>query len=139
MESSHLVSAAFPALRTVLFNRKRAASTLIAAQDGDRPPLSPVVHLFTDHARAVVEPPSQVRLLCRVRRWSFSPYLYRARNLIERFFNSIKHCRRAATRYDKSAANDLAFVQLASTHLWLRGLATSRRKIDVCGVVLDRA
>src|ERR1700746_2508197 len=31
----------------------------------------------------------------------FSPYLYRARNLIERFFNKIKQCRRVATRYDK--------------------------------------
>ena len=26
----------------------------------------------------------------------FSPYLYRARNLIERFFNKIKQCRRVA-------------------------------------------
>jgi transposase len=52
----------------------------------------------------------------------FSPYLYRARNLIERFFNRIKHCRRIATRYDKLAANYLAFVQLASIRLWLRAL-----------------
>jgi len=50
----------------------------------------------------------------------FSPYLYRARNLVERFFNKIKHCRRIATRYDKRAANYLAFVQLASIRLWLR-------------------
>jgi transposase len=49
----------------------------------------------------------------------FSPYLYRARNLIERFFNKIKQCRRVATRYDKLAANYLAFVQLASIRLWL--------------------
>jgi transposase len=28
----------------------------------------------------------------------FSPYLYRARNPIERFFNKIKQCRRVATR-----------------------------------------
>jgi transposase len=28
----------------------------------------------------------------------FSSYLYRARNLIERFFNKIKQCRRVATR-----------------------------------------
>jgi hypothetical protein len=34
--------------------------------------------------------------------------------LVERFFNKIKHCRRVATRYDKLAANYLAFVQLAS-------------------------
>jgi transposase len=50
----------------------------------------------------------------------FSPYLYRARNLVERFFNKIKHCRCVATRSDKLAANYLAFVQLASIRLWLR-------------------
>jgi transposase len=50
----------------------------------------------------------------------FSPYLYRGRNLIERFFNKIKQCRRVATRYDKLAANYLAFIQLASIRLWLR-------------------
>jgi transposase len=49
----------------------------------------------------------------------FSPYLYRARNRIERFFNRIKQCRRVATRYDKLADNYLAFVQLASIRLWL--------------------
>jgi transposase len=59
----------------------------------------------------------------------FSPYLYRARNLVERFFNKIKHCRRVATRYDKLAANYLAFVQLASIRLWLRvnDLSSARR------------
>jgi transposase len=40
--------------------------------------------------------------------------------LVERFFNKIKHCRRIATRYDKLAANYLAFVPLASIRLWLR-------------------
>ena len=50
----------------------------------------------------------------------FSRHLYRARNLVERFFNKIKQCRRVATRYDKLAANYLAFVKLASIRLWLR-------------------
>lgn len=50
----------------------------------------------------------------------FSRHLYRARNLVERFFNKITQCRRVATRYDKLAANYLAFVQLASIRLWLR-------------------
>ena len=50
----------------------------------------------------------------------FSPYLYRARNLIERFFNKIKQCRRVAPRYDKLAADYLAFVKLASIRVWLR-------------------
>ena len=52
----------------------------------------------------------------------FSPHLYRARNLVERFFNKIKQCRQVATRYDKLAANHLAFIQLASIRLWLRTL-----------------
>jgi transposase len=43
----------------------------------------------------------------------FSLYLYRARNLIERFFNKIKQCRRIATRNDKLAANYLAFIKPA--------------------------
>jgi transposase len=49
-----------------------------------------------------------------------SPYLYRARNLVERFFNNIRQCRRVATCYDKLAANYLAFIQLAPIRLWLR-------------------
>lgn len=40
--------------------------------------------------------------------------LYRERNLIERFFNKIKHFRAIATRYDKLARNFLAAVQLVS-------------------------
>jgi len=50
----------------------------------------------------------------------FSSYLYRARNLVERFFNRIKQCRRVATRYDKLAANCLAFIKLAAIQTWLR-------------------
>jgi transposase len=52
-------------------------------------------------------------------RW-LSPYLYRARKLIERFFDEIKQCRRIATRYDKLAVNYLAFIKLASIRIWLR-------------------
>jgi transposase len=40
--------------------------------------------------------------------------------VVERFFNRIKQCRRIATRYDKLAANYLAFVKLASIRLWLQ-------------------
>jgi transposase len=50
----------------------------------------------------------------------FSPFLYKARNRIERFFNKMKHFRRIATRYDKLAANYLAALKLASVRLWLR-------------------
>ena len=50
----------------------------------------------------------------------FSRALYRRRNLIERFFNKLKHFRRIATRYDKLAENFLAAVKLACVRLWLR-------------------
>jgi transposase len=66
--------------------------------------------------------PRTTKLILSIRKeaLSFSPYLYRARNLVERFFNKIKQCRRVATRYDKLATNDLAFIQLASIRVWLR-------------------
>jgi transposase len=48
------------------------------------------------------------------------PMLYRQRNLVERYFNKIKHFRRIATRFDKLARNFLAAVALASIRLWLR-------------------
>ena len=51
---------------------------------------------------------------------SFSPFLYRYRNLVERFFNKLKHYRAIATRYEKHAANYLALVKLAASRVWLR-------------------
>ena len=38
---------------------------------------------------------------------AFSPYLYRFRNLVERFFNKLKHFRAVATRFEKHDANIL--------------------------------
>lgn len=51
----------------------------------------------------------------------FSKHLYKARNLVERFFNKIKQFRRIATRFDKTAENFLAAVKLVSVRVWLRG------------------
>ncbi len=56
----------------------------------------------------------------RVRIPAFSPFLYRYRNLVERFFSKLKHFRAVATRYDKRDDNFLASVQLASIRIWLR-------------------
>jgi transposase len=50
----------------------------------------------------------------------FNPFLYRHRNLVERFFNTIKYLRAVVTRYDKRDDNFLASVQLASIRIWLR-------------------
>ena len=46
--------------------------------------------------------------------------LYRERNLIERFFNIIKHFRGIATRYEKTARNFLAGIHLACALAWLK-------------------
>ena len=56
----------------------------------------------------------------RVDKPAFSPFLYRYRNLVERFFNKLKHFRAVATRYEKHASNYLALIKLAATRLWLR-------------------
>jgi transposase len=65
-------------------------------------------------AQAVI-PPKSNRNTLRV----YDKALYKERNLIERLFNKLKHFRRVATRYDKTASAFLAFVHLASICLWL--------------------
>ena len=50
----------------------------------------------------------------------FNKKLYRKRNLVERFFNKLKHFRAIATRYEKHDANYLALVKLASVRIWMR-------------------
>ena len=61
--------------------------------------------------------PSQSNV--RVRR-SVDLDIYRHRNLVERFFNKLKHFRRIATRFDKLARDYLSAVLVASTRLWTR-------------------
>jgi transposase len=51
---------------------------------------------------------------------AFSAFLYRYRNLVERFFNKIKHFRAVATRFEKHDANYLAVVKLAAARIWMR-------------------
>lgn len=51
---------------------------------------------------------------------AFSPFLYRQRNAVERFFSKLKHFRAIATRYDKRDDNFLASIKLASMRIWLR-------------------
>ena len=52
--------------------------------------------------------------------FTFNKLLYELRWRIEAAFNRLKDFRRIATRYDRLAANYLAFLQLASIRLWLR-------------------
>lgn len=56
----------------------------------------------------------------RVNLPAFSQFLYRYRNLVERFFNKIKHFRAVATRFEKHDANYLALIKLAAVKIWMR-------------------
>lgn len=48
------------------------------------------------------------------------PHLYRERNLCERFWAQAKQYRRVATRYEKKAANYLAFAWVAAVMVLLK-------------------
>jgi transposase len=51
---------------------------------------------------------------------SVNAHIYALRNRIERCFNRLKNARRVATRYHKTAASFLGFVQITSIRLWIR-------------------
>ena len=59
-------------------------------------------------------------LKCRKLPRDYDRERYKERNLAERFIGKIKQYRRVAMRYDKKAANYLAFVHLAVVLLLLR-------------------
>lgn len=54
--------------------------------------------------------------------FAFSRWVYRQRNLVERFFNRIKQFRGIATRYDKRPENYLAAVKLVAARIWCLSL-----------------
>lgn len=47
-------------------------------------------------------------------------HLYAQRHLVECCFSRLKQFRRVATRFEKTARNYLAILQLAATILWMR-------------------
>jgi transposase len=75
---------------------------------------------FVNHLKEqgikVVIPPRSNRTTPR----DYDAFLYKERNLVERFINRIKHYRRVATRYEKLARNFLGFVQVAAIMVLLR-------------------
>jgi transposase len=46
--------------------------------------------------------------------------VYKERNIVERFFCKIKHFRRIATRYEKTALSFLSMLWLVGAMIWLR-------------------
>src|ERR1700720_3984601 len=75
----------------------------------------PFVNVLTQREITPVIPPKSNRKTPRICDFA----LYCERNLVERFFNQLKHFRAIATRYDKLARNFLAGVQLAATTILL--------------------
>ena len=55
----------------------------------------------------------------RRKSFAFSSFLYRYRNLVERFFGKLKNARGLATRYDKRSDNFLAAIKLFCIRLWI--------------------
>jgi transposase len=66
-------------------------------------------------AEAVIPPRSNLK-----DQRAYDRHLYKERNLVERFINRIKQFRRVATRYEKTARNFLAFVQVAAITVLLQ-------------------
>lgn len=56
----------------------------------------------------------------RSRAIPYDKHIYKERNLVERFFNKIKHFRRIATRYEKTALSFAAMLFLVAAVIWLR-------------------
>jgi transposase len=75
----------------------------------------PFVDILTQRAITPVIPPKANRKIQRACDFA----LYCERNIVERFFNQLKHFRAIATRYDKLARNFLAGVQLAAITILL--------------------
>jgi len=75
----------------------------------------PFVETLTQRGITPVIPPKANRNIKR--ECDFA--LYCERNLIERFFNRLKHFRAIATRYDKTARNFLAACHMVAALCWL--------------------
>ena len=89
------------------------ADTLIAdkAFDADARVLEPLAAA----GKTAVIPPRVNRSASR----NYDRQLYAARHLIENFFAKVKQFRAIATRYEKTARNFLAAIQLVATVIWL--------------------
>lgn len=88
-------------------------STLLA----DRAYDTDAIRAFADERGAWANIPPKSH---RKDSFAFSRWVYRQRNLVERFFNKLKQFRGIATRYDRKAENFLAAIKLVAVRLWLK-------------------
>lgn len=89
------------------------ANTVIADKGYDAD--ARVLDVLKQAGKTAVIPAKRHRTVPR----AYDRHLYKARHLIENFFCKLKQFRAIATRYDKTARNFLAAVQLASATIWL--------------------
>jgi len=77
-----------------------------------------------DHFRARVAQAGAQAVIpsrtCRSQAIPYDKHLYKERNLVERFINKIKHFRRIATRYEKTALSFASMLFLVGAMIWLR-------------------
>ena len=78
--------------------------------------MMPFINGLDVRAIKAVIPPRSTRKVKRACDFA----LYAERNLVERFFNAIKHYRGIATRYEKTARNFLAGLHLVCALAWLK-------------------
>ncbi len=56
----------------------------------------------------------------RLKKIDYDAHIYKERNFVERFFNRMKHFRRIATRYDKTAIMFIGSLILTGILMWLK-------------------
>jgi transposase len=110
--------------------------TLTAGQKGDAPQPAPLIEGLAakvvmadtaydaDHFRQAVADKGALAVIpnnpSRAHKHPLDEHLYAQRHLVECCFSKLKHFRRVATRFEKTARNYLAVVTLAAIVLWLR-------------------
>lgn len=80
------------------------------------------IRAFVKGRKAWANIPTKIN---RKQSFSFSRWVYRQRNQVERFFNRIKHMRGLATRYDRRPDNYLAALKLVATRIWINSVCES--------------
>jgi transposase len=109
---------------------------LTAGQKGDSPQAEPLIEGLpaevvmadaaydSDHLRQAIANKGAIAVIpnnpSRARKHPLDKHLYAQRHLVECCFSKLKHFRRVATRFEKTAQNYLAVVTLAAIVLWLR-------------------
>lgn len=109
---------------------------LTAGQKGDSPQAEPLIEGLpaevvmadaaydSDNLRQAIADSGAIAVIpnnpSRAKKHPLDKHLYAQRHLVECCFSKLKHFRRVATRFEKTAQNYLAVVTIAAIVLWLR-------------------